>query len=140
MILDTCKKVLQTHWLLTVGMILSIIVSVVLAVLPPVILARIVDTLSLSKAISVSVMLLYFLLFLFENVCISIRDSLLVVFGQKMSHTLRSTMMHFYITLDADTLNKQAPGAVVSGFMSDIDALEELFTSGIISLFVDACT
>lgn len=140
MILDTCKKVLQTHWLLTVGLILSIIGSIVLAVLPPVILARIVDTLSLSKVISVSVMILYFFLFLFENVCISIRDSLLVTFGQKMSHTLRSTMMHFYITLDADTLNKQSPGAVVSGFMSDIDALEELFTSGIISLFVDACT
>ena len=67
MILDTCKKVLQTHWLLTVGLILSIIGSVVLAVLPPVILAGIVDTLSLSKAISVSVMLLYFLLFLFET-------------------------------------------------------------------------
>lgn len=140
MILDTCKKVLQTHWLLTVELILSIIGSIVLAVLPPVILARIVDTLSLSKVISVSVMILYFFLFLFENVCISIRDSLLVTFGQKMSHTLRSTMMHFYITLDADTLNKQSPGAVVSGFMSDIDALEELFTSGIISLFVDACT
>lgn len=140
MILDTCKKVLQTHWLLTAGMILSIVGSIVLAVLPPVILARIVDTLSLSKAISVSAMFLYFFLFLFENVCISIRDSLLVVFGQKMSHTLRSTMMCFYITLDADTLNKQSPGAVVSGFMSDIDALEELFTSGIISLFVDACT
>ena len=79
MILDTCKKVLQTHWLLTAGMILSIVGSIVLAVLPPVILARIVDTLSLSNAISVSVMILYFFLFLFENVCISIRDSLLVL-------------------------------------------------------------
>ncbi len=140
MILATCKKVVRTHWLLTAGMILSIVGSIVLAVLPPILLARIVDTLSLSKTISVSVMLLYFFLFLLENVCIFLRDSLLVVFGQKMSHTLRSTMMHFYITLDADTLNKQSPGAVVSGFMSDIDALEELFTSGIVSLFVDACT
>lgn len=140
MLVSICKKVLRTHWLLTIGLLLSIVGSILLAVIPPLILAKMMDTLALHQVLSVTLIVVFFIFYLAENLCISLRDTLMVAFGQKISHALRSAMMQFYTTLDTDTLNQQAPGSVVSRFLNDVDALEDLFTSGVLSLFVDACT
>lgn len=70
----------------------------------------------------------------------SARESLLTVFGQKITHALRSSLMEKFTRLTADSLNHQEPGAVVSRFVGDVDTVEELFTSGIISMFADACS
>ena len=42
--------------------------------------------------------------------------------------------------LSADTLSKMDAGTIASRFVGDVDTLETLFTSGIISMFADACT
>lgn len=47
--------------------------------------------------------------------------------------------MEKLIKLSADELNRQEPGNLVSRFVSDVDTVENLFTSGIISMFADAC-
>ena len=47
--------------------------------------------------------------------------------------------MEKFTRLTADSLNKQEPGALVSRFVGDVDTVENLFTSGIISMFADAC-
>lgn len=52
---------------------------------------------------------------------------------------LRSGLMEHFVRLSADSLNKQEPGAVVSRFVGDVDTVENLFTSGIVSMFADAC-
>lgn len=116
MLVSICKKVLRTHWLLTIGLLLSIVGSILLAVIPPLILAKMMDTLALHQVLSVTLIVVYFIFYLAENLCISLRDTLMVAFGQKISHALRSAMMQFYTTLDTDTLNQQAPGSVVSRF------------------------
>ncbi len=66
-------------------------------------------------------------------------ESFLTVFGQKMTHAFRSELSDKLVRLSADTLNKEEPGAVVSRFVGDVDTVEALFTSGIISMFADAC-
>lgn len=122
MLVSICKKVLRTHRLLTIGLLLSIVGSILLAVIPPLILAKMMDTLALHQVLSVTLIVVYFIFYLAENLCISLRDTLMVAFGQKISHALRSAMMQFYTTLDTDTLNQQAPGSVVSRFLNDVDA------------------
>ena len=47
--------------------------------------------------------------------------------------------MDKYTDLTADALTHQEPGSVVSRFVGDVDTVENLFTSGIISMFSDAC-
>ena len=47
--------------------------------------------------------------------------------------------MDIFTRLTADELNKQEPGTLVSRFVGDVDMVENLFTSGIISMFADAC-
>ena len=48
-------------------------------------------------------------------------------------------MMDKYTNLTAGELTKQEPGTIVSRFVGDVDTVENLFTSGIISMFADAC-
>lgn len=67
------------------------------------------------------------------------RESLLTVFGQKITHALRSRLMEKFVSLSADTINQQEPGTMVSRFIGDVDTVENLFTSGIISMFADTC-
>lgn len=69
----------------------------------------------------------------------SARESLLVVFGQKITHALRSSLMDKFTHLTADNMTKQEPGTLVSRFVGDVDTVETLFSSGIISMFADAC-
>lgn len=47
--------------------------------------------------------------------------------------------MEKLIKLSADELNRQEPGNLVSRFVGDVDTVENLFTSGIISMFADVC-
>ena len=81
----------------------------------------------------------YFLLIFLTGALESLRESFLTVFGQKMTHSFRSELSDKLVRLSADTLNKEEPGAVVSRFVGDVDTVEALFTSGIISMFADAC-
>ena len=81
----------------------------------------------------------YFLLIFLSGALESLRESFLTVFGQKMTHAFRSELSKKLVRLSADTLNKEEPGAVVSRFVGDVDTVEALFTSGIISMSADAC-
>ena len=62
-----------------------------------------------------------------------------MLFGQKMTHALRSEMSQKLTHLPAGTLVGQNPGEVAARFSGDVDTVEALFTSGIISMVADAC-
>ena len=83
--------------------------------------------------------LLYFGSLALEEVFSSAQESLLVLFGQKMTHALRSEMSRKLTRLPAGTLAGQNPGEVAARFSGDVDTVEALFTSGIISMAADAC-
>lgn len=140
MILSTCKKVFQSHWLLSCGVILFFIATIAFTLLPPLLFAKIIDLLSTKQNITFLLMFSYFAFFLLESISTSIRDSLLIILSQKLTHALRSEMMHHFMNLDTGTITKQSPGAITSRIIQDVDTLEELFSSGIISMIADACT
>ena len=83
--------------------------------------------------------LLYFGSLVLEGVLSSAQETLLVLFGQKMTHALRSEMSQKLTRLPASTLVTQKPGEVAARFSGDVDTVEALFTSGIISMVADAC-
>ena len=84
-------------------------------------------------------MLLYFAALAAAGFLESAREGLLTVFGQKITHALRSALMEKFTALTADEMSRQEPGALVSRFVGDVDTVENLFTSGLISMFADAC-
>ena len=124
---------------LSAGIFCAVVGAILLALVPPLILARIVDTITAGKTAACSFLLLYFAALAAAGFLESAREGLLTVFGQKITHALRSALMEKFTALTADEMSRQEPGALVSRFVGDVDTVENLFTSGLISMFADAC-
>ena len=128
-----------SHPLLTAGTLLCVAASVAASLLPPLLLARIIDKLTAGLPLTFWAVLAYFGSLALEGGFSSAQESLLVLFGQKMTHALRSEMSRKLTRLPASTLAGQNPGEVAARFSGDVDTVEALFTSGIISVVADAC-
>ena len=127
------------HPLLTLGTILCVAASVAATLIPPLLLARLIDSLNAGVPLTSLAVLGYFGSLALEGLLSSAQESLLVLFGQKMTHALRSEMSRKLTMLPAGTLAGQNPGEVAARFSGDVDTVEALFTSGIISMVADAC-
>lgn len=125
--------------LLTAGTLLCVAASVGASLLPPLLLGRVIDWLTGGMPLSALAVLLYFGSLALEGLLSSAQESLLVLFGQKMTHALRSEMSRKLTLLPAGTLVGQNPGEVAARFSGDVDTVEALFASGIISMAADAC-
>ena len=134
-ILQTIRRQIR----LSLGIVVAVVGAIVTALLPPWILGSIVDTITVGNSVPLALVVLYFAFTVLTGLTESLRESLLTVFGQKITHALRGSLMEKYTNLTADELNRQEPGTVVSRFVGDVDTVENLFTSGIISMFADAC-
>lgn len=132
------QTVKKQKWL-SLGIVLAVVVAVVTALIPPLILARIVDTITGGNKAAVYILVLYFAMLALTGFMESAREGLLTVFGQKITHALRSSLMEKFVSLTSDNLTRQEPGTLVSRFVGDVDTVENLFTSGIISMFADVC-
>ena len=127
------------HHLLALGTILCVAASVAATLIPPLLLARLIDSLTAGVPLTSLAVLAYFGSLALEGLLSSAQESLLVLFGQKMTHALRSKMSRKLTKLPAGTLAGQNPGEVAARFSGDVDTVEALFTSGIISMVADAC-
>lgn len=134
-ILNTIKE----KWLLTAGIVITVAGAIVMALFPPLILAWIIDTVTSGTMPAFYMIIMYFGFLLITGFMESARETFLTVFGQKITHSLRSALMDKYSRLTTSGLTSQEPGTVVSRFVGDADTVENLFTSGIISMFADAC-
>ena len=128
-----------SHPLLTAGTLLCVAASVAASLLSPLLLARVIDKLTAGLPLTFWAVLAYFGSLALEGGFSSAQESLLVLFGQKMTHALRSEMSRKLTRLPASTLVGQNPGEVAARFSGDVDTVEALFTSGIISMVADAC-
>ena len=128
-----------THPLLTAGTLLCTALSVLASLLPPLLLGRAVDRLTGGMPLAFSAALLYFGSLALEGLLSAGQETLLELFGQTMTHALRSELSAKMTRLPAATLAGQDPGQVASRFSGDVDTVEALFTSGVISMAADAC-
>ena len=127
------------HKLLSAGTLLCAAASVLASLLPPLLLGQIIDSLTGGVPLVFTAALLYFGSLALESVLSSAQETLLEIFGQKMTHALRSELSAKLTRLPAATLSAQAPGEVAARFSGDVDTVEVPFTSGVISMAADAC-
>lgn len=137
--ISALKAAVRSHRILTISTLLCVAASVVASLIPPLLLKNIIDRLTGGMPLLFTAVLLYFGSLVLEGTLSSAQETLLVLFGQKMTHALRSEMSQKLIALPASTLVGQNPGEVAARFSGDVDAVEALFTSGIISMVADAC-
>jgi len=138
-VISALKAAVRSHRILTVSTLLCVAASVAASLIPPLLLKNIIDRLTGGMPLLFTAVLLYFGSLVLEGTLSSAQETLLVLFGQKMTHALRSEISQKLIALPASTLVGQNPGEVAVRFSGDVDAVEALFTSGIISMVADAC-
>ena len=138
-VFSAIREAAATHRLLSAGTILCAIASVLASLLPPLLLARVIDMLTGGLSLPFTAALLYFGSLALEGVLSSAQETLLEMFGQRMTHALRSEMSRKLTHLSAATLSAQNPGEVAARFSGDVDTVEALFTYGVISMAADAC-
>ena len=118
---------------MTILMLASIIGSVILAVIPPLVLGRLVDSLAEGSGISLQNALYYFLLLVLSGFLESVRGGLITIFGQKVTHQLRSDLAAKLQRLPASAFAEKGSGETGSLFVNDVNTVETLFDEGIIS-------
>ena len=138
-VISALKAAVRSHRILTISTLLCVAASVAASLIPPLLLKNIIDRLTGGMPLLFTAVLLYFCSLVLEGTLSSAQETLLVLFGQKMTHALRSEMSQKLIALPASTLVGLNPGEVAARFSGDVDAVEALFTSGIISMVADAC-
>ena len=127
------------HKLLSAGTLLCAAASVLASLLPPLLLARVIDRLTGRIPLTFAAALMYFGSLALEGMLASAQETLLEILGQKMTHALRAEMSQKLTRLPAATLSAQDPGELAARFSGDVDTVEALFTSGVISMAADAC-
>lgn len=123
----------------TLVLLLTVAGAVIVALLPPLVLERVIDGLSVGERVSLTAAVAYFGLVALTGLLESAREVQLTLFGQRITRNLRQALRDKLSRLTADALTKQEPGVTVSRFIGDVDTVEELFTSGIISMAADLC-
>ena len=129
----------KTHRWLSLGTALCALSSVAVSLLPPLVLGHLIDRLTVGLPFPFYLALVYFGSLVLEGVLTAAQETTLELFGQKMTHALRTEMSKKLTHLPAVTLAAQEPGAVAARFNGDVDAVEALFTSGVISMAADCC-
>ncbi len=129
----------KTHRWLSLGTALCALSSVAVSLLPPLVLGHLIDRLTVGLPFPFYLALVYFGSLVLEGVLTAAQETTLELFGQKMTHALRTEMSKKLTHLPAATLAAQEPGAVAARFNGDVDAVEALFASGVISMAADCC-
>ena len=130
----TCVR---EHALLTVVLIAVIVASIVLALLPPYILGLIVDELVVKNASVLTPAILYVAAVFGQGLAGAGQEAAIAVFGQKVTHKLRSAMAAKLDRLPAAYFHEHDAGAISARIVNDVDAIEALFASGIVGMITD---
>lgn len=145
---EIALRTVKKNPVVTAGLAAVIAAAVVVSVLPPLVLAKAVDLLTGEAGVpggmtpSGAVLryaLLYFGLTALSGGSDALREVLITVFGQKITHETRSAMNRKLTRLPAAYFAAQESGVTTSRFVDDVNAVESLFSSGIISMIADAC-
>ena len=133
------RKTLVENLFSFVILSLTILVFIVAGLLPAQLLERIVDT-SLDQGITeplLKLSLFYLGTVFLVGILDFVKQLLLVTLGEKITRRIRLAMSQKLRTVQTSYFSENAVGLTTSCFVNDVNAVNAMFTSGLISLFVD---
>ncbi len=136
--LGVITKTIKRNFILFSLIIISIAIAIITALLPPLVLEKIVNDLVAAKSISMKLAILYFSLIAVSLLSVALRETLLAVFAQRVTKELRIALDDKLTKLSTGELTKAEEGSIASRFIGDADTVEALFTNGVISMASDA--
>ncbi len=122
-----------------ISLVVTICISVFLSVLPPLVLENIIDNLASGTPILLSAAVGYFAIVALSGFAEAAKEGMIIIFGQKVMHGIRTEMCQKLNRLPASYFVDHAPGEIVSHFTNDVQTIDSLFSSGIVSMIADVC-
>lgn len=138
-ILSALGQTVRQHPVMTLALVASIAAAVLSGIAPPLALEEAVNRLTSGAEVPLWLAIFYFALLAASGLCDALKERLILGFGQKVIHTLRSRMCEKLSRLEAEYYVNHEPGVTASRFVGDVDTVEALFTGGVISMAVDLC-
>lgn len=130
------KTIVKSRLLLT-GIIIAVIGTIVIGIIPPLVLEKIVNSLTEKNIIAIDIAILYFSILAVGSLMDGLREVLLTVFGQRVTKELRNSMCRKLTWLQTMFFTQSDSGETASLFVNDVDTVDTLFASGVISMFID---
>lgn len=119
--------------------LLVIVASVVMTLFPPLVLEQIVNRLTDGQDVAAAVTFGYLGMLAVSGILESLQNVMLTIMGQKLTHSVRSEMCRKLSRLQAGYFTRVESGKIVSRFVNDVDAVDSLFSNGIVGMFANAC-
>lgn len=116
-----------------------IVLSVIMTLLPPLILEEIVNRLTEKEMAALSIAFAYLGMLAVSGILESLQNVMLTVMGQKLTHSVRSEMCRKLSRMQAGYFTQMESGKITSRFVNDVDAVDTLFSNGIVGMFANAC-
>lgn len=132
-------KVIKNNIVLTTLLAFTICGVVATSLVPPQILKYIVDHNLVPKSSDKLLVLAiaYIGVLLFIGIFDFVKEAILTVLGEKITKEIRIEMMEKLERINTMFFSSNSSGAVVSRFTNDVDAINSLFTEGVIGMLVD---
>lgn len=139
MIKKSIIKVIKDNIVITMLLIFMIFATVIASLIPPQILKYIVDKNLVPKNYDnlLTLAIAYMGVLLFIGIFDFVKEAILTILGQKITTEIRIEMMEKIEKINAKFFSTNSTGTIVSRFTNDVDAINSLFTGGIIGMIVD---
>ncbi len=120
-------------------LVLTVLGVVATSLIPPQILRQIIDRNLVAKNSTglMNLAIFYVSIIVAIGVFDFFKGALLTVLGQKITKEIRSGMMDKMSRISAVFFTANQSGAIVSRFTNDVDAINSLFTEGIVGMLID---
>ena len=131
--------IIQQNIALCSLLLITVLGVVITSLVPPQILRQIIDNHLVAKNSNdlMSLAILYVLVIFLIGFFDFFKGALLTVLGQKITKEIRSGMMDKMSRISAAFFTANTSGAIVSRFTNDVDAINSLFTEGIVGMVID---
>lgn len=136
---ESVKGTLRTHPRSGALVAVLVVLSVATSLLPPLVLERAVDSLTEGRGIPWQLAVLYLGLTVLSDCFETAQNGAITVFGQKVTHGLRSTLCAKLDRLPAGYFTGHPSGQTTSVFVNDGDTIDTLYSDGIVGMLADAC-
>ena len=130
---------LKKHIIMSFSTLIFITGAVVTSLIPPLILEKMVDELTIGSMPAVRSIVLYMFCIALAGIMESGQNVVIIALGQKITHGVRSAMCKKLTRMKTEYFVDNEAGKTASYFVNDVDAVDSLFTNGIVSMFADAC-
>lgn len=133
-------QVTKKNRVLVALLIFAVLGVVVISLIPPQILKLIIDNNLVPKNKNglLRWAIVYLAVLLFIGVFDFLKEAILTILGQKITKEIRTEMMCKLGKVNSRFFSSQETGIVVSRFTNDVDAINALFTSGVVGMFISS--